>query len=130
MRVGVHGVRYAGMAQDLLNNLGVLALFEHKGGKGVPEVVGASGFRQASCAHERLEGARVARGDRQDRDRLLPRLRGRATVPLPLPYPRARGLGDDGQRQGGRALNGGLVGALGDPAQERLSREPHDNRGG
>ena len=46
MRVGVHGVGYAGMAQDLLNNLGVLALFEHKGGEGVPEIVGASGLRQ------------------------------------------------------------------------------------
>jgi hypothetical protein len=50
-------VGYAGMAQDLLNNLGVLALFEHEGCKGVPEVVGVSGFRQASCAHERLEVA-------------------------------------------------------------------------
>ena len=48
---------YAGVAQYLLNNLGVLALFKHKGGEGVPEVVGASGLRQAGRPHERLEVA-------------------------------------------------------------------------
>jgi len=36
---------YAGMAQYLLNDLRILALFEHKGSEGVPEIVGASGFR-------------------------------------------------------------------------------------
>ncbi len=30
---------YAGVAQYLLNDLGVLALFEHQGGEGVPEIV-------------------------------------------------------------------------------------------
>jgi hypothetical protein len=39
---------YARVAQDLLNNLRVLALFEHEGGESVPEIVGASGFRQAA----------------------------------------------------------------------------------
>src|SRR5215212_7589531 len=72
---------------------------------------------------------RLARGGCQNRNRLLARFRGRAALPLPLPHPRARGLRDDGQRQGGRALNGGPGGALGDPAQERLSREPHGHRG-
>ena len=28
MRVGIHSMSYARVAQDLLNNLGVLALFE------------------------------------------------------------------------------------------------------
>ncbi len=48
---------YAGVTQYLLNNLGVLPLFEHEGCKGVPKIVGASGFRQAGCPHERLEVA-------------------------------------------------------------------------
>ena len=47
MRVGVHSVGYAGVTQYLLNNLGVLPLFKHEGGEGVPEVVRPSGFRQA-----------------------------------------------------------------------------------
>jgi hypothetical protein len=52
VRVGVHGVGYARMAQDLLNNLGVLALFEHEGCKGVPEVVilsAATRSKRTSC---------------------------------------------------------------------------------
>ena len=46
---------YARVAQYLLDDLRVLALFEHEGSEGVPEIIGASSFRQAGCAHERLE---------------------------------------------------------------------------
>ncbi len=46
---------YAGVTQDLLNNLGILPLFEHEGGESVSEIVGASGRRQAGFARERLK---------------------------------------------------------------------------
>ena len=48
---------YAGVAQYLLDDLGVLALFEHESGEGVPKIVGAGSLRQASRAHEGLEVA-------------------------------------------------------------------------
>jgi hypothetical protein len=48
---------YARVTQYLLYELGVLALFEHEGSESVPEIVEASGFRQARCAHKRLQVA-------------------------------------------------------------------------
>ena len=39
---------YARVAQYLLNDLGVLALFEYEGSEGEPEIVGASSFRGTS----------------------------------------------------------------------------------
>ena len=39
--VGVHGVCYTGVSEGFLDDLGVLSLFEHEGGEGMPEVLGA-----------------------------------------------------------------------------------------
>jgi hypothetical protein len=39
---------YARVAQYLLDDFRVLALFEHEGSESVPEIVGASSFRGAS----------------------------------------------------------------------------------
>ncbi len=48
---------YAGVAQYLLDDLGILALFEYEGGEGVPKIVGAGSLGQASRTHEGLEVA-------------------------------------------------------------------------
>lgn len=47
----------SGVAQYLLDDLGILALFEHEGGEGVPKIVGAGSLRQASRTHEGLKVA-------------------------------------------------------------------------
>jgi len=58
VRVSVHGVGYAGVAQYLLDNLGVFALFEHESGEGVPEVVGAVPWGRLAA---RMRGLRLRR---------------------------------------------------------------------
>ncbi len=57
MTVDVEGKSYIGVAQKLLNELGIYPLFQQERGAGVPQVVEAGALREPRALERSLESA-------------------------------------------------------------------------